>query len=94
MPEISRFYGIIIKMFFKPKEHEPSHIHALYGEYMGIFDLKSLEMTEGDLPRKAQELVKEWLTTHQNDLLKMWDEQNIWKLPPLQEKFLKRKWVL
>jgi hypothetical protein len=32
MPEISRFYGIVIKMFFKPKEHEPSHIHALYGE--------------------------------------------------------------
>ncbi len=83
MPEISRFYGIIIKMFFKPKEHEPSHIHALYGEYMGIFDLNSLEMTEGDLPRKAQELVKEWLTTHQEDLLKMWNEQNIWKLPPL-----------
>ena len=83
MPEISRFYGIIIKMFFKLKEHEPSHIHALYGEYVGIFDLKSLEMTEGDLPRKAQELVKEWLTTHQEDLLKMWNEQNIWKLPPL-----------
>ena len=83
MPEISRFYGIIIKMFFKPKEHEPSHIHALDGEYVGIFDLKSLEMTEGDLPRKAQELVKEWLTTHQEDLLKMWNEQNIWKLPPL-----------
>ena len=83
MPEISRFYGIIIKMFFKPKEHEPSHIHALYGEYMGIFDLRSLEMTEGDLPKKAQELVKEWLTTYQDDLLKMWNEQNIWKLPPL-----------
>lgn len=32
MPEISRFYGIVIKMFFKPKEHEPSHIHALYGD--------------------------------------------------------------
>lgn len=83
MPEISRFYGIIIKMFFKPKEHEPSHIHALYGEFMGIFDLKSLEMTEGDLPRKAQDLVKEWLEKHQEDLLKMWNEQNIWKLPPL-----------
>ena len=83
MPEISRFYGIIIKMFFKPKEHEPSHIHALYGEYVGIFDLKSLKMTEGDLPKKAQELVKEWLTTHQNELLKMWDEQTIRKLPPL-----------
>lgn len=35
VPEISRFYGIIIKMFFKPKEHEPSHIHALYGEHVG-----------------------------------------------------------
>lgn len=83
MPEICRFYGIVIKMFFKPKEHEPSHIHALYGEYMGIFDLKTLEMTEGDLPKKAQELVSEWLTTHQNELLKMWEEQSIRKLPPL-----------
>lgn len=57
MPEISRFYGIVIKMFFKPKEHEPSHIHALYGEHIGIFDLRTMEMTEGDLPQKAQELV-------------------------------------
>ena len=37
MPEIVRFYGIIIKMFFKPKEHEPSHIHAIYNEYVGLF---------------------------------------------------------
>ena len=43
MPEISRFYGIIIKMFFKPKEHEPSHIHALYGETIGIFDLETMK---------------------------------------------------
>lgn len=42
MPEISRFYGIIIKMFFKPKEYEPSHLHALYGENVGIFDLHTL----------------------------------------------------
>ena len=34
MPEICRFYGIVIKMFFKPKEHEPSHLHALYGEHI------------------------------------------------------------
>lgn len=83
MPEISRFYGIIIKMFFKPKEHEPSHIHALYGEHIGIFDLRTLNMTEGDLPKKAQELVKEWLTAHQDELLKMWEKQDIGKLPPL-----------
>lgn len=84
MPEISRFYGIIIKMFFKPKEHEPSHIHALYGEHVGIFNLKTLEMEEGDLPVKARELVKEWLTQHQSELLDMWEHQSIKKLPPLQ----------
>jgi len=83
MPEISRFYGIVIKMFFKPKEHEPSHIHALYGEHVGIFDLRTAEMTEGDLPVKAQGLVKEWLVRNQDDLLTMWESQQLRKLPPL-----------
>ncbi len=83
MPEISRFYGIVIKMFFKPKEHEPSHIHALYGEYLGVFNLKTMEMIDGDLPRKAQELVKEWLNLHQDELQDMWENQTIRKLPPL-----------
>ena len=83
MPEISRFYGIVIKMFFKPKEHEPSHIHALFGEHVGIFDLQMLKMTEGDLPKKAQELVIEWIKQHQTALLEMWNSQNIWRLPPL-----------
>lgn len=84
MPEISRFYGIVIKMFFKPKEHEPSHIHALYGEYLGEFNIKTKEMLQGDLPRKAQELVTEWLSAHQDELQEMWDSQQIKKLPPLQ----------
>lgn len=84
MPEITRFYGIVIKMFFKPKEHEPSHFHALYGEYMGEFNIKTMSMIKGDLPRKAQELVKEWLSIHQCELQDMWDKQQIWKLPPLQ----------
>ncbi len=83
MPEITRFYGIVIKMFFKPKEHEPSHIHALYGEYMGEFNVKTMEMLQGDLPGKAQELVREWLSMHQTELQEMWDSQHIRKLPPL-----------
>jgi len=70
-------------MFYKPKEHEPSHLHALYGEHVGIFDLRTLEMTDGDLPGKAQELVKEWMARHQADLLKMWITQDFKKLPPL-----------
>lgn len=83
MPEITRFYGIVIKMFFKPKEHEPSHIHALYGEYMGEFNVRTLEMIQGDLPTKAQDLVREWLSLHQHELQTMWDSQQITKLPPL-----------
>ncbi len=84
LPEISRFYGIVIKMYFKPKEHEPSHIHALYGEYMGEINIRTMEMDVGDLPRKALELVTEWLAAHQDELQEMWDEQRIWKLPPLE----------
>lgn len=83
MPEISRFYGIVIKMFFMPKEHEPSHLHALYGEYVGIFDLKTMIMTEGDLPNKAQDLVREWMLQYQKELLEMWERQILQKLPPL-----------
>lgn len=83
MPEICRFYGIVIKMFFKPKEHEPSHIHALYGEHIGVFDLRTMKMTEGDLPGKAQELVEEWLNVNQGKLQAMWDSQKLEKLPPL-----------
>lgn len=83
MPEVSRFYGIIIKMFFKPKEHEPSHVHALYGEYMGIFEIRTNKMITGDLPQKAQELVFEWIALHKQELQEMWDSQIIRKLPPL-----------
>lgn len=71
-------------MFFKPKEHEPSHIHALYGEYVGEFNIKTLEMMEGDLPPKAQALVREWLALHSDRLQAMWDSQIIEKLPPLE----------
>lgn len=83
MPEVARFYGIVIKMFFKPKEHEPAHIHAIYGEYIGIFDLESIEMSDGDLPVTAQRLVKEWLSQHKDKLKEMWQTQKIVKLPPL-----------
>lgn len=83
MPEIVRFYGIIIKMFFKPKEHKPSHIHAIYNEYVGLFNIKTFEMFEGDLPKVAQNLVVEWLKTHKDELQDMWDKQLITKLPPL-----------
>ena len=48
MPEIARFYGIIIKLFFG--DHPPPHFHAVYGEYNALFNIETLEMIEGDLP--------------------------------------------
>ena len=54
-----------------------------YNEYVGLFNIKTFEMFEGDLPQKAQELVTEWFSLHSDELQKMWDKQIITKLPPL-----------
>ncbi len=70
-------------MYFKPKEHEPSHIHALYGEYMGELNIKTGEMIQGDLPDRALRMVREWMKEYQGDLQIMWDTQIIRRLPPL-----------
>ena len=82
MPEITRFYGIVIKIFFT-KEHNPPHFHAVYGEHNGIFEISTLEMLEGDLPIKAQSLVKEWASLYIDDILNMWNSKTLKKLPPL-----------
>ena len=84
MPIISAFYGLIIKMFFMQSEHNPPHIHVIYGEYVGIIDIKTLEMIEGDLPNRALSMVKEWMKEHQDELLNIWNTQEFKKLPPLK----------
>ncbi len=82
MPEISRFYGIIIKLFFG--DHLPPHFHAVYGEHLGLFNIDTLEMIEGDLPNRARKLVIEWATIHKEEIKNMWDKQEFHKLPPLE----------
>ncbi len=82
MPEVARFYGIIIKLFFG--DHPPPHFHAVYGEYLALFNIESLEMIEGDLPPRAKKLVLEWASAYQSELKKMWDKQEFRKLPPLE----------
>lgn len=82
MPVITRFYGILIKIFFV-REHNPPHFHAIYGEYNGTFDITTLEMLEGDLPIKAQKLVVEWASQYQDKLMSMWNTKKLEKLPPL-----------
>jgi len=84
MPAISRFYGLIIKMYYKGGEHNPPHVHVLYGEYMGAIDIKTAELLEGDLPAKALSMAKEWIEKYRTELLDFWATQKISTLPPLE----------
>jgi hypothetical protein len=82
MPIIARFYGILIKMYFK--EHGVPHFHAIYGEYNGVFNLKTLEMIEGDMPARAMKMVKDWAKKYNGDLMEMWKTQKYRQLPGLE----------
>ena len=84
MPVLSRFYGIIIRMYFQQAEHNPPHIHALYGEDMAAVDIQSGEILEGQLPPKALSMVREWIGLHKSELLEMWKTQEFKALAPLE----------
>lgn len=71
MPIVSNFYGIVIYFFFR--EHNPPHFHAKYNEFEALINIKTLEITEGKLPKKAQSLVLEWAVEHQEELLLNWE---------------------
>ena len=64
MPLLSKFYGITIKMYFKQSEHNPPHIHAIYGDNVAVISISNGEIIEGSLPPKAISLVSEWLNLH------------------------------
>ena len=82
MPVIARFYGILIKMYFR--EHGVPHFHAIYGEYNGVFKIEPLEMIEGDLPQRAQRLVQEWASRYRSELEEVWKTQKFRQLPGLE----------
>lgn len=85
MPVISRFNGIVIKMYLRQKEHNPPHIHAIYGEYIGVFSLTSGEMFEGDLPKSEQIHVREFILHNQKKLINMWETQEFEVLPSIEQ---------
>jgi phosphomannomutase len=72
MPEISRFYGIVIAMFYS--EHNPPHFHARYGKHKVAVEIRTLRVLEGTLPPRAMGLVMEWASQHQDELLANWEE--------------------
>ena len=86
MPEISRFFGIIIRMFYN--EHNPPHFHAYYNEFVAEITINDLQIIAGSLPKKAIQLVSEWATEHKEELMKDWElmrnDSEPLKINPLQ----------
>ncbi len=71
MPEVSRFFGIVIRIFFN--DHDPPHFHAVYGEYEALIEIESLAIYRGGLPGRALALVQEWAVIHRGELRKDWE---------------------
>lgn len=84
MPVISRFNGIVIKMYLRQKEHNPPHIHAICGDNIGMFSLSDGEMFEGDLGNKEQKMVQKFIAKYGKELLDMWETQQFKSLPPVE----------
>ncbi len=86
MPEICRFLGIVIKMFFN--DHNPPHFHAEYGDDIAQIDIRALSVIGGKLPPRVLGLVIEWATLHQQELLQDWElaqaQQTLHKIAPLE----------
>ena len=85
MPEISRFLGIVIRMYYR--DHAPPHFHAEYGDYEITLQLES-GIVEGRFPRRALRAVMEWYEQHQQELLENWElakeQEPLKRIPPLE----------
>ncbi len=88
MPTISMFYGIIIRMYFAPREHPLPHFHVYYAEHKARVDIRTCEIIDGKLPKKQTKLVLAWAELHQEDLMADWElvmnGEEPFKIQPLQ----------
>lgn len=81
MPEICRFLGVVITMYFD--EHNPPHFHARYNEYRAAMSISDLNVIAGQLPAKVRGLVQEWAEEHRAELLNIWETGEFRKIDPL-----------
>ena len=72
MPEVSRFYGIVVKIFYD--DHNTPHFHAEYGEHEVLINITTLAILDGSLPARAFGLVTEWASLHQRELRAAWEK--------------------
>lgn len=86
MPEVSRFFGIVVAMFYN--EHSPPHFHAKYGDDQASIRIDNGEILEGHLGPRALRLVAEWRMLHQTELIEDWNRaqarQPLNKIAPLE----------
>jgi hypothetical protein len=74
MPELSRFFGIIVRMFAEPSErHHTPHFHAFYQEHVAVFSISPVALVAGSIPQRQQRLVEAWAELHQDELLADWN---------------------
>jgi len=86
MPEVSRFFGIVIRMYFD--DHNPPHFHAFYGESEAQIGIESITLLNGVLPNRAASMVFEWAALHQRELMQNWrrlhNDEAVERIEPLQ----------
>ena len=87
MPEVSRFFGIIISMYYKEEKHHNSHFHAMYNEHKASISISSFQILGGYLPPRVYGLVVEWAVKHKDELINNWEllkeGQPVNKIDPL-----------
>jgi hypothetical protein len=85
MPEVCRFFGIVVRMFFD--EHPPPHFHADYAEDSAVIGIQPIEVLQTTLPQRALSMVLEWAARNQRGLMENWERlgkgQALERLPPL-----------
>jgi hypothetical protein len=81
MPEIARFHGIIIRMFFESGRHQLPHFHAAFSGHVASYSIEPPALLAGAMPRRQQNLIMAWIELHQEELVQDWQlvSQN---LPP------------
>ncbi len=72
MPTISMFYGVIIRMYYAPGEHQPPHFHAYYAEFKATVDIHTCEIIDSNFPKKQEKLILAWSELHKEELLANW----------------------
>ena len=75
MPEVSRFYGIIIRFYYR--DHPPTHFHAIYAEHEALIEIETGNIYQGHLPITAYDLVKQWRQIHLQELRENWDRARL-----------------